>query len=303
MKCARCSAEVPRQSQFCLRCGTPINAAANYAPPVAQRAPMPATPNNQRPLYAIIGLLAVAVLAMVGWMVKSSLAQKPGDTHAVGLVQAPNTSAPGPLIQAPADTKPLTPIVAPPTQPVQQPNNSDIEDYLAFLKRVEMAKENLIHDQKRDMSVFKDMQGVEEMKKYMDFENGGAGGKTDPADPKNNIQKLSKTTGQIGDDWNRLTRLFIAKTPPQACIDLHDKYYTHLSTSQKMIMQVYDLFVQAQNDPQEALKGAYDMQGKTAQYTSDMKMADTALGDVCRTYHLTKDFEVGEGSGGNLFSQ
>ncbi len=137
MKCARCSAEVPRQSQFCLRCGTPINAAANYAPPVAQHAPMPLPTNNQRPLYAIIGLLAVAVLAMVGWMVKSSLAQKPGETKGSSLVQAPAQTSPGPLVQAPGETTAQTPIIAPPTQPTQKPDYSDIDDYLRFVRQVE----------------------------------------------------------------------------------------------------------------------------------------------------------------------
>ena len=78
MKCARCSAEVPRQSQFCLRCGTPINAANNYAPPASPQGYMaPSAPANNRSMLAVIGALVVAVLAMAAWMVKSSLAQKP----------------------------------------------------------------------------------------------------------------------------------------------------------------------------------------------------------------------------------
>lgn len=103
MKCARCSAELPGQSQFCLRCGTPVGPAANFAPPVQPNMrPMPtvpaAPPANNRSLIAVVSVLVVAVLAMAAWMVKSSLAQKPGASAAPSLVQAPAQTSPGPLI-------------------------------------------------------------------------------------------------------------------------------------------------------------------------------------------------------------
>ena len=293
MKCARCSAEVPRQSQFCLRCGTPINAAAGYAPPVAQHVPMPVTPNNQRPLYAIIGLLTVAVLALVGWMVKSSLAQKPGETHAVGLVQAPNTSAPGPLIQAPAETKPQTPIIAPPTQPTPKADYSYIDDYLRFVRQVERTKAGLIHRQlAATLSQYANMMG-DEVKAATDDEAS-----------KDFLPNINKNPANLSGEWNKLTQAFLARRPPQECVELHDKYYDHLGKIQGMFNKVHDAVAQANSGQSgDALNALTAMMGTASAEADDSaRSADDALDDICRQYKLEKTFKIqtDSGSSGSL---
>lgn len=293
MKCARCSAEVPRQSQFCLRCGTPINAAANFAPPVAQHVPMPVPTNNQRPLYAIIGLLAVAVLAMVGWMVKSSLAQKPGETKGSSLVQAPAQTSAGPLVQAPGVTNAQTPIIAPPTQPVQKPDYSYIDDYLRFVRQVERTKSGLIHRQlAASLSQYANLM-AEEVKAA-----------TEDDQAAEFLPNINKNPANLSDEWNKLTQVFLARRPPQECVELHDKYYDHLGKIQGMFNKVHDAVAQANSGQSgDALNALTGMMGTaSADADESARSADDALDDICRQYKLEKTFKIqtDSGSSGSL---
>ena len=288
MKCARCSAEVPRQSQFCLRCGTPINAAANYAPPIAQNMPIAAAPSNQKPLYAVIGLLAVAVLALVGWMVRSSLAQKPGETHATSMITAPATTNPGPLIAAPGATQPQTPIIAPPSQPTQKPDYSYIDDYLRFVRQVERTKAGLIHRQlAATLSQYANMMG-DEVKAATDDEAS-----------KDFLPNINKNPANLSDEWNKLTQVFLARRPPPECVELHDKYYDHLSKVQGMFNKVHDAVAQANSgNSGDALNALTAMMGTASSEADDSaRSADDALDDICRQYKLEKTFKIQTDSG------
>ena len=295
MKCARCSAEIPRQSQFCLRCGTPINAAANYAPPTPSGTrPLAAIPTpNNRPLIAIITLLALAVLAMGAWMVKSSLAQKPGISNNTSLVQAPAISRPGPLIQAPGENKPTPIVVAPPIVPSVQPNYSDIDDYLRFVAQVDRSRLALQSRQEANA---------------LAMLAGGLGQQAEAAQDdeksKQYLTNVNKPIKDIAEDWNNLTKQFLARQPPASCVGLHDKYYDFFGKVQQQMLKVQDALSQANNGKtSEMLNTLTSMRG-TASADIDMaaQRADEELGDICRTYKMEKTFKIqaDSGSSGSL---
>lgn len=294
MKCARCSAEVPRQSQFCLRCGTPINAANNYAPPASPPgSPIPSAPANNRSMLAVIGVLVVAVLAMAAWMVKSSLAQKPGATNAPSLVQAPAQMGTGPLIQAPAASNTTPVVVAPPSQPVQQPNYADIDDYLKFVRQVELTKQSLIH---RELA--------SALSQYGNMLPNQVKAATDDDAGKDFLPNINKDPKNFSEEWNKLTQVFLQRQPPQSCVGLHDKYYDHLGKIQGMFNKVHDAVSQAGNGQSgDAINTLTSMMGTaSADADATAQAADDELGDICRNYKLEKTFKIqtDAGSAGSL---
>ena len=148
MKCSRCSAEIPLQSQFCLRCGTAIsNTAANpsgYIPQISMSAP-----TSNRNMIIVIGVLCALLLGLGGYVVmgmqkassnkNAGMVQSPGTGGAPGLVQAPAQSAPSGMMQAPADIPPAKIVQEP-----SAPSPTEIIDYLQFLKQIETSKQALI---------------------------------------------------------------------------------------------------------------------------------------------------------------
>src|SRR6478672_6143619 len=115
MKCTRCSAELPAQSQFCLRCGTPVQPPASSfqpsgpssgaLPPLGQSA-FPQARSNNGPMIAIIAVLALLVLGLGAFLLAGVLQQKPDQTGTGQLVQAPGQAGNNGLVQAPAQTTP-----------------------------------------------------------------------------------------------------------------------------------------------------------------------------------------------------
>ncbi len=290
MKCARCSAEVPGQSQFCLRCGTPLHAAAAPPPvrPVMPTVAPIAAPANNRSLMAVVGVLVVAVLAMAAWMVKSSLAQKPGATSAPSLVQAPAQMSAGPLIQAPAASSTAPVVVAPPAGVQAAPNYSDIDDYLKFVAQVDRTRLSL---QSRQMAALLAAQA------------GSLGQQAEAAQDdeksKQYLANVNKPNKELAEDWNNLTRQFLARTPPASCVGLHDKYYDFFGKVQANMLKVQDALSQANSgQSSEALSTLTSMMG-SASSGIDMaaQRADDALDEICRTYKLEKTFKIQSDSG------
>lgn len=294
MKCGRCSAEIPAQSQFCLRCGTPVRGGASAIPesarPPAPVAPAAAPKSNRNMMAAIVALLALAVLGL-GAMV---LIQKAGKSDNGNLVAAPANAGAGSLVQKPAEANPGTTVQAPaeahPGAVVQKPDASqpfpaDIDDYLKFLKRIEQKKQALIRTQTGDalvmMTQAKGLNGTIEEKDYNDaFKNMNA-----------TMQKNSQ-------DWNALTQEFNNRRPPAACVDLRNKFLDQLGKIQAAIFAVNDALAHVQTDPSSVLHALTQMQGKTsADVDASIEAADSALSDVCDKYRLKKDFSIRGDSG------
>lgn len=287
MKCSRCSAEIPKQAQFCMRCGTPVTQMA------ANATMMPGTPaavstaprSNTKPFYFAIGLLAVLVLALGAYVVKGQLTQKPGNTAPAALVQAPGETHNNNLVQAPADTQPSNIVQSPTEGPP-----ADVIDYLAFLKRVEASKQELIRKQ------IGSALGMMAQAKSLS-------GSIDEDHYNNTFGDIGKGLNYSAEDWNQLTQTFQQRTPPASCQELHDRYYDHLGKIQAMIVSINDALAKVQSDPSGALNALTSMQGKaSADADSAIMAADDALADVCNKFHLRKDFDIkGDPSSASIF--
>jgi hypothetical protein len=277
MKCVRCSAEIPAQSQFCLRCGSPVYGTA--ANPSGVFTPTLAPPrSNTKPL--LITLIALLVLVAVGLgavLVRGSLVQKPAQSTPTTLVQAPGQGSPNNLVQFPAESEPNK-VVQVPTETAPPP--TDVIDYLAFLKKIEASKQALIRKEMGDL-----LTQLPEVK--------GLSASTDGGDYDSVFGNLSKSTNYSADEWNQLTTEFQQRTPPDSCRDLHNKYYDQLGKIQAMIVAVSDALSRVQNDPSSALHALTDMQGKaSADIDTSVSAADDSLADVCHQYGLRKDFDI-----------
>ncbi len=289
MKCARCSAEIPSQSQFCLRCGAPIRGTAANPSGVFTPTLAAPQPNNRPLLIALIVLLAVVALGLGAVLVRGSLVQKPAQSAPTNLVQAPGQSSPGTLVQAPAESEP-NPVVQAPGETAPTPQ--DVIDYLSFLKRIEASKQALIRKEMGD--------ALTELPQVK-----GLSASTDEGDYNNVFGHLSKSTSYSADEWNQLTTAFQQRVPPDSCRDLHNKYYDQLGKIQAMIVSVNDALSKVQSDPSSALHALTDLQGKASpEIDAAVNAADDALADVCHKYGLRKDFDIkGDPSGSSsLFS-
>ncbi|MCS6776559.1 MAG: zinc ribbon domain-containing protein [Chloroherpetonaceae bacterium] len=286
MKCQRCSAELPAQSRFCLRCGAPIdNPAIN--PTGYTAAPVTAsTPARNRVLLFVLVFLAIAAAA-AGTYVARGLVQKRGDTVSGALVQAPAQQASAPLVQAPAE--PIhTPVVRA-SEPAA-PRPVDIEDYLAFLKQIEQEKQILIRKQLKNALVMlaqaKALSATIEEEHY------------DQA-----FGNLTQGMSYNANEWEALTRKFVERIPPASCIDLRNKYLDQLSKVQAMILEVNDALNKVQSDPARALDILTQMQGRaSAEADEAIFKADQALADVCDRYKIRKDFDIkGDSPSASMF--
>lgn len=294
MKCSRCSAEIPAQSQFCLRCGTPVrgNAPAMTGParPTAPAASMAPPRSNRNPMLAMGIVLILAVMSLGAIL----LVQKAGKSENGKLVAAPANAGPGSLVQAPTEANRNATVQAPaeakPNGVVQQPDTTqpfpaDIDDYLKFLKRIEQKKQALIRTQTGDalllLTQAKGLSATIEEKDYNDA-----------------FKNMNGTMQKNSQDWNALTQEFTNRQPPPACVDLRNKFLDQLGKIQAAIFAVNDALAHVQTDPSSVLHSLTQMQGKTsADVDASIEAADSALSDVCDKYRLKKDFDIRGDSG------
>ena len=293
MKCARCSVEIPAQSQFCLRCGTPVShttpgltGTPSFAPPKAKN----------RPLLITIAILGLAVLAL-GVTVGGQMLQKAHDANGGQLVQAPGNNNGGSLVQAPGNNdgnKLLKATADPkPNNVVQQPgegNHADIEDYLQKLKRIEASKQILMR--KQIGNALMDMAKAKALSASIE-----------ESDYNNTFNDLGKSMNYDSSEWNALTAELNKLSPPPSCRDLHNKYYDHLGKIQAVIVMVNETMGKVQSDPSNALQALTQMQGKaSADVDGAILVADDALAEVCSKYKIRKDWDIkGDGGSANMF--
>lgn len=290
MKCARCSAEIPAQSQFCLRCGTPIHATGLPAHAAPAAAVFPAPRQTNKPLIAAVTVLLLAILGVAAFFVNSALTQKAANRSNGQLVQAPGEGGAGALVQAPGNSHPSAPVQAPadsdPNRIVQAPkltiNTADIDDYLRFVKRCEDQKMVLI---KQELAAALASSAGQLAKQ--------AEAATDDQKSKDYLPGVAKESTGFEADWNNLTKVFTGRTPPQSCIQLHDAYYAHLGKIQGQFAAYHSALATAQSDPNKALQALTAMQG-TASVEADKsaRSADDELYDICKKYNLRKEYDI-----------
>jgi hypothetical protein len=289
MKCSRCSAEIPAQSRFCLRCGTAVPSTTTTQMPTGYNPTMaaPQRASGNKGLYAVIGLLAIAVLALGGFVAKGMF-QKSADDKKGQLVQAPGMGSSGALVQAPGDSK-MAPIVQAPgdstpapivQQPDSAPNPADIDDYLQFVRRIEASKQQLLRKQLKDALVM--MTKAKMLSATIEEENYN-----------NAFNDIGKGLSYNADEWEMLTREFQTRTPPPSCVDLRNKYLDQLAKIQTMVIEVNDALSKVQTDPSKALETLTQMQGKASiDADESIAKADDALAEVCSKYRLRKEFDI-----------
>lgn len=324
MKCSRCSAEIPAQSRFCLRCGTAIPTTTTTQMPAGYN-PNPAfTPQratDNKKLYATIGLLAVVVLAL-GAFVAKGLFQKPAQNDKGQLVQAPGMGTSGTLVQAPGDSKPAPIVQAPadstPAPIVQQPGEApppaDVMDYLQFLRGIEKEKIRILTEfsttaksmlSTSNINIIGAMAGAE-------GDNG-----IDAAMETYNKQKddAKKQAQVVSDRFNALTTQLYTRQPPSSCIPLRNAYAEHLAMASTLSSDVMDLFGGTGSTPltgEERTQATGDVLAKAQKIISSnekqktmIEAADRELTEVYRKYHLRQDWNVTDPQegGGGLFSK
>lgn len=287
MKCARCSAEIPAQSQFCLRCGTPIHMPVQ---PIAAPAAFPAPKSNNRPLIATVVVLLLAVLGLAGFLVRGALTQQTAKPSDGKLVQAPGEGGAGALVQAPGNSRPGAPVQAPadsnPNKVAQAPapviNTADIDDYLRFVRRIEEQKMALT---KQELAAALTSQAQQLGKQ--------AEAATDDQKSKEYLPGVARESGGIEQQWDRLSRTFAARVPPPSCVSLRDAYYAYLGKVQSMFVKYHNALAEAQSDPSKAIAALTAMQGSASSDADNAaRAADDALYDICRKYNLRKEFDI-----------
>ena len=298
MKCAHCLAELPGQSVYCLRCGTPVPGTETLQMPAASPFAQHTAARNQRVLIAVVVLLALFAAGLSAMMVRGQIAQRsaggsgskmvqapgagPGGT---ALVQAPGQNDASNLVQAPGSgTK--TNIVSADAPPVP----SDVSDYLAFLRQIEASKQKLMHRELGDLLVqmgnAKSLQGTIDENQY-----------------NQKFADMNRGLSSMNEDWNQLTVALEQRVPPDSCKELYARYYEHLGKIQASILAVVDAMSKVQSDPSTALHSLSALQGTASTETdAAIAAAEAALSDVCSKYHVPKEFEIrGDPGDASLF--
>ena len=282
MKCVRCSAEIPSQSQFCLRCGSPIHSASINSGGANTLPAAVSAPAATRPLKFAIAAILLIVACLGAFLLKGQLAQKTGQTPNSKLVQAPGGTLPIQLVQRPAEQKPIN-VVQEPADTAPPP--TDIIDYLAFLKKLEAAKQVLIRKQTGDALMLM-------------AQAKGLSGSVDENEYNSTLGNISKNVNYSAEDWNQLSITLQQRTPPDSCKELHNRYYEHLGKIQALMVAVNDAMAKIQTDPSNALQALTQMQGKAGADADGMAaIADEALSNLCIRYHLRKEFDIKTDSG------
>jgi hypothetical protein len=242
----------------------------------------------------VVAVLALALVGVLGAVVGGKMLQQPGQSAPGQLVQAPGAAGAGALVQAPAQTNPVSPVQAPadtrppaiiqaPGQPVV--NTADIDDYLKFVRQIETLKQKLIHDELGN--------ALEMMTKAQ-----ALGASIDEDQYNNTFKGIGDDTNKIADQWNQLSKRFEERTPPQACIELHNTYADQLAKIQAQVVAVHSALNKVQSDPSNAIHALTAMSGTaSAEADSAAQAADDALSDVCKRYNLSKDFSIRTDSG------
>lgn len=211
----------------------------------------------------------------------SGLVQAPGEGNGNGMVQAPGQAVPNKITQAPTE------------------RSTDVDDYLQFLKRIELSKQRLIREQLGDALA---MLPMAQMMR----------GTIEEGQLNQSIDTFEKKYTKIAAEWNSLTGEFQKRTPPESCRDLHSKYYSHISKMQQFVLETQESLNSALKSitdsmqgsgnsvPQDQVSKLADLKGRAGpEMDESIRKADDALADVCERYHLRKEFDIKGDSSSN----
>jgi hypothetical protein len=300
MKCAKCTAEVPGQAQFCMKCGTPVSAGRPNSTVTMSRPLATASPTSRPKTGLILGVIAaVAVVVLTAYFGVRNMTNRNGTAIGNGRLTE-GIGRPlngGGLVDRDGkihDTGPLTDrnaVATPgPADPVE------IIDYLKHLREIERQRVALAKAQLAQLlTLSADIQG-----KTLVHEMGDHPEEGHQKDYNNFQEKLSQWSSQ----WEDLSRKFngYPKPVPQSCITLRDRYLDALGKTSAAMSTVGSSFAKAMgSDPGGAIDALTKMQGDRSIDDSCDK-ADAELATVCDKYHLHKDFDIkADGGASNPF--
>jgi hypothetical protein len=295
MKCARCASEIPTQSQFCMRCGTPVAVTQPGGPPTLASSVAVA---QLGPNKAKIAVLAAALLLLAIALFFGLRALRPSGK----LVQSSETGAAiGPLTERSgrvANTGPLTDRVEAPTPPAPV----DVVDYLKFLKEVERQRVTL-HRQ----------QVSEALKQSTALTAGNLLGEMSENPEERHRQdyaNFQQALAQMLQQWQTLSQTFLSRPAPASCATLQSKYYDVLGKTSEAVAAVGNSMSQAMSgNPGAALDTLTGMQGSgmgsaSKAVTDACSAADAELAAICQKFNIHKDFDIKDDLGGaNLLAR
>jgi len=301
MKCLRCAAEIPPQSKFCLRCGTPVNATmetpAYTRPPSTPLPAMRGAGNGagNKGMWVALGAIAVLAMALGAFVVRGQLTQKAGENQTGNLVQAPGENRTGNLVQKPGEV-PKTPIVQ-----AAGENNAVVIDYLERLKEIEATKRR-IHREASDAA----------SAVLATFGAGITAGAVNGDDGKqafsDSINKVVTASNQFISQTDQLTAKFNQLKPPAPCLDLHRAYYDYLGRIQRETLKVLDTVIKVLRSSESGNAGNINlpeilgMRGASNNSVDRYeKSCDEMLRKVFEGYGIPSSsrFEIGSDSSGS----
>ena len=301
MRCARCSAELSGNAQFCLQCGTPVAAGHAGATPSATTLVAPPQTGSRKKLV-IGGVIALLVLAALGYgLARSGLL---GRSAHIGdgsrLVQAQGgPGVGGPLTDRNARLgNPGNLTDKPGLSTPSPPDPVDVIDYLKFLKEIE-----------RERILLAKRQTSELLAQSRDLTYPGGMADWTTNEPEQHVKatydNFQRMMAKWSQEWDVLSQKFLSKPAPQSCVALRDKYYDLLGKTTTAMNAVASAFGQALGgDPQKALESLNQMRG------SGMGSASKDIGDaaiaaeeelaaVCDRFRIRKEFDIQTDTGGS----
>jgi len=306
-------AELPDQSRFCLRCGTPVPSVqpgspgpvfaspSSFVSPVAASLPS----SGNRNLKIAMATMIVVIAALSAAVVHGGLFHAPRSSENGSLVNAPGQSGPSSLVQAPGDSN-ANPLVqspgtsqAPPDierKPGEVENVADIVDYLKFLKGIEEDRQALQHTE------YSHVQTLMTTMTANTFREGlrGTDDSSAHGDPKveDVMPDQGKYIEQIHVDWQALSKRFVERQPPSACVDLRNKYLDQLGKTEAGISKAVGLIAASSKDPSAALQSAYAEQGTSGNVDAALADAESELEGVFHKYGLHQNFRIRDADAG-----
>lgn len=300
MKCERCLADVPPQSQFCLRCGAPLRGGAPGGG-LPGTHPFGSPGSRMRPAIATIVILLFAAVGLGAVVMRGQLTQRSATDRPAQLVEAPGQSVPAPLVTQPGASQ-RAPLVqaegtSAPAQITQEPGvvapePKDVEDYLKFLAEVERRRRAITRSEVDRFTTAIETAPAEQLKQFMNFEQDPTTVPQSQAPGGPSVANTGKMAADLEHRWDDLLTFFNSKTPPASCQTLHDRYFDMLGTVEKEVGEIDGVLAQVSQNPQQALQAANALRGKSGEADDAMRKADDALSDVCSNYHLQKSFDV-----------
>ena len=254
---------MPSQSQFCMKCGTPVGIAAGAAGTSAARVTMAAPSAKSKAPFAAaatVGVLLLAVGLIYGLKMLNPTNKTDKQTNGSRVTDTQGvTPTGGPLLDKTGRVSGRPPTDKSVVQQAGMPQPTDIIDYLKFLKEIEKQRVTLSKRQLGQLLAMSPKMMIP-----------GAESAIDSGEPEKAARQtftdFQKMVSGWQTDWNSLSAQFMKKAPPQSCQQLQAKYYDVLGNTSGSIAKAGNAFSKAMGgDASSALETLTGMQGSGAE--------------------------------------